>query len=49
MVDKKSLRGSYYRLYNDFLGTTDMTVWPSNNAETHKGDAVVYSIPFYSL
>lgn len=29
MVDKKSLRGSYYRLYNDFLGTTGMTVWPS--------------------
>lgn len=28
MVDKKSLRGSYVRLYNDFLGTSDMTVWP---------------------
>lgn len=27
IVNKKSLRGSYFRLYNDFLGTTDMGIW----------------------
>lgn len=29
MVDKKSLRGNYVRLYNDYLGTTSMTIWPA--------------------
>lgn len=29
IVDKKSLRGSYFRLFNDFFGTTDMTIWPA--------------------
>lgn len=29
IVDKKSLRGNYFRLYNDFLGTTDMGIWTS--------------------
>lgn len=31
IVDKKNLHGSYYRLYNDFLGTAAMTIWPSFN------------------
>lgn len=29
IVDKKTLHGSYYRLYNDFLGTKNMNIWPS--------------------
>ena len=26
---KKTLHGSYFRLYNDFLGTKKMQIWPS--------------------
>lgn len=29
IIDKKTLHGSYYRLYNDFLGTKNMQIWPS--------------------
>lgn len=29
IVDKKTLHGNYYRIYNDFLGTKKMEVWPS--------------------
>ena len=28
-LDKKTLHGSYFRLYNDFLGTKKMQIWPS--------------------
>lgn len=29
IVDKETLHGNYYRLYNDFLGTKKMEIWPS--------------------
>lgn len=29
IIDKKTLHGSYFRLYNDFLGTKKMQIWPS--------------------
>ncbi|MDD3036891.1 6-bladed beta-propeller [Bacteroides sp.] len=29
IVDKKTLHGNYFRLYNDFLGTKKMEIWPS--------------------
>lgn len=29
IVDKKTLHGSYFRLYNDFLGTKQMEIWPA--------------------
>ncbi len=29
IVDKKTLHGNYFRLYNDFLGTKDMELYPS--------------------
>lgn len=29
IVDKKTLHGNYFRLYNDFLGTKEMEIWPS--------------------
>ena len=29
IVDKKTLHGNYFRLYNDFLGTKKMKIWPS--------------------
>lgn len=31
IIDKRTLHGSYFRLYNDFLGTKRMQVWPSFN------------------
>lgn len=31
IIDKQTLHGSYFRLYNDFLGTKKMQVWPSFN------------------
>lgn len=29
IVDKQTLHGNYFRLYNDFLGTKKMQIWPS--------------------
>ena len=29
IVDKKTLHGNYFHLYNDFLGTKEMQIWPS--------------------
>lgn len=29
IVDKQTLYGNYFRLYNDFLGTKKMQIWPS--------------------
>lgn len=29
IIDKRTLHGSYFRLYNDFLGTKKMQIWPS--------------------
>ena len=28
IVDKQTLHGNYFRLYNDFLGTKKMQIWP---------------------
>lgn len=29
IVDKQTMHGNYFRLYNDFLGTESMQIWPS--------------------